>query len=126
MMDTAKKILIIDDDEKTTEHLSRILVNAGYETNIINMPVQVHDQIKQYMPDLVILDLNMPGENGSYISARMSQDKVTRDIPTIILSGLLTEYDTFMGNDPQQKTKLMTKPVDKEKLLDTIRAILKV
>jgi DNA-binding response OmpR family regulator len=83
-MDQAK-ILVIDDDEGMTELLSLLLAPASSEVIIANSGQEGIDLIKKHNPDVIILDLMMPGMNGWSICKQIRQ---FNDVPILILSAM--------------------------------------
>jgi CheY-like chemotaxis protein len=84
----AKQVLVIDDDRNFVKCLSVALSEHGYE------PVSACDgndglrKILQTRPDLVVLDVMMPGKSGFILLKQLKKDEQLRDIPVIMLSGV--------------------------------------
>jgi len=84
----AKKILIIEDDKFLRELISQKLVKEGYEiSEAVDGEKGIEAVIKE-KPDLVLLDLILPGINGFEVLARIKSDPKVSQIPVIILSNL--------------------------------------
>jgi DNA-binding response OmpR family regulator len=82
-----KKILIVDDNEFMVEIMTYILHNKGYEVVSLYTGDEVFSHIKTDHPDLVILDMMLPGMDGRDICRAIKQHKETRNLPVIICSG---------------------------------------
>jgi DNA-binding response OmpR family regulator len=86
-------ILIVDDAPDTLRFLSKLLTQQGYKTRrVINGQLAL-ESARLEPPDLVLLDIMMPGMNGYEVCKRLRQDDRTRHIPVIFLSALDEELD---------------------------------
>ncbi len=81
-------ILIVDDMAENVTLLSRILANQGYTVQTADNGAQAIDYAQTVAPDLILLDINMPGMDGFETCVRLKQDERTRDIPVIFISAL--------------------------------------
>jgi DNA-binding response OmpR family regulator len=84
---TAVKILLIDDDPGVVRGLSARLRREGYETLAAMDAVQAMIFARKEMPDLILLDLALPGGNGIRVLENLSRSSATAGIPVVILSG---------------------------------------
>src|SRR5688572_15577092 len=92
------RILIIDDERWFTNLLKYNLeTEAYYDVRQENDALQAVDVARVYGPDLVILDLMMPGLDGSELAARMKADPLMTDVPVIFMTALVTESDAPEG-----------------------------
>jgi CheY-like chemotaxis protein len=87
-MTSKKRIFIVDDDEVILESLKRLLILAGFEVGAARDSKEVITRIKVFKPQLILLDLLMPGLGGFEICEILNSDKQTSGIPIIILSAL--------------------------------------
>ncbi|MFH0739466.1 MAG: response regulator [Candidatus Omnitrophota bacterium] len=92
-MTSKKRIFIVDDDEVILESLRRLLVLAGFEVEAAKDSKEVITRIKVFKPQLILLDLLMPGMGGFEICEILNSDKQTSGIPIIILSALADPAD---------------------------------
>lgn len=118
-MPDKKKIFIVDDDEIALTSLKRLLVLSGFEVEVTQDAKGVFQKIKAFNPHLIILDLLMPNMGGLEVCQMLNDDKETRGIPIIVVSGL--------NNPADQKSayrlgviNYFTKPYDFNKLLQEI------
>ncbi len=81
-------ILIVDDMAENVTLLSRILANQGYTVQTADHGAQAIEYARTASPDLILLDINMPGMDGFETCVRLKQDERTRDIPVIFISAL--------------------------------------
>ena len=111
-----KRILIVDDDPNITDYLEALFNDNGYETSIANDAKEGIETAKKNIPDLVTLDIEMPGEWGPRFYRHMTQDAKLKNIPVIVISGL-------SGNAyavPKAVASLK-KPFDREELLGIVK-----
>lgn len=93
----AKKILIIEDDKFLRELIDRKLEREGYETSEAVDGEEGFKKIKTETPDLVLLDLILPGIDGFEVLSKMKDDVAVSQIPVIILSNLGQKEDVDRG-----------------------------
>ncbi len=83
-----KKVLIIDDDPLIVSYLETILYDNGYETATANDGIEAVNTAKEFMPDLITLDLEMPNEWGPQFYRKLTKKKEFKNIPVIVISGM--------------------------------------
>ncbi|WP_167957546.1 response regulator transcription factor [Anaerosporobacter faecicola] len=115
------KIVIVEDDENIREELQQLLVNALYEVSWIEEFQRVAKQILNLNPDLVLLDMNLPNQDGLGICGELRK---TSQVPIIFVTSNVTSMDelnciTRGGDD------YITKPYQPPILLARIAAVLK-
>ena len=93
----AKKILIVEDDKFLRELIVRKLSNEGYEVIEAVDGEQGIQKIKETKPDLVLLDLILPGIDGFEVLAQKKEDPFVATIPVIVLSNLGQKEDVDRG-----------------------------
>ena len=82
------RILVIDDDEKTREIMHLLLQEKGHETIEAESGESALESMKAELPDLILLDVEMPGISGFEVVKRLKADSRTRTIPVIMVTGL--------------------------------------
>ncbi|WP_319522332.1 DVU0259 family response regulator domain-containing protein [uncultured Desulfosarcina sp.] len=110
-----KKILIIDDDPIVVKYLEAVFSDNGYETCTASSTMEGLDVVKQEKPDLITLDLQMPGEWGPRFYRKLRQDKGLRDIPVIVVSGIDGDHAI------KDAIAFVKKPFDPEKLVGIVK-----
>lgn len=119
----AAKILVIDDEPEITEIIEAFLVNAGYTVQVQNDPTRAVALARQYNPDLILLDIMMPGTDGYQICNRIKEDQALSGTPVIFLTGKDTKDDqgrSFqVGGD-----MFIKKPFSCERLLEIVNIVL--
>lgn len=90
------KVLCIEDDLDMIDYIKLILGKAGYEVIGADGGARGLEAMRQEKPDLVLLDLMMPGMDGAEVLLRKSNDETIRDIPVIALTALNSPFDQVM------------------------------
>jgi DNA-binding response OmpR family regulator len=89
-----KRILVVDDERDFTNLLKLGLEAHGYyEVQEENEAENVRAAARTFDPDLILLDIMMPDQDGSEVAAALKADAVTRDVPIIFLTALVSEED---------------------------------
>jgi len=116
-----KKIMVVDDDANLTRLLKRILEKKGdYEVVVENTSTQAAKRVLEIMPDLIVLDVVMPGKDGGEVQWEIRQNERTKRIPIIILTSMVTKAESGMiAGD-----KFVAKPVNVNELITDIEAAL--
>ncbi len=117
-------ILIVDDSLPEVQALQEILINYGHQISTANSGEQALAQIQQHRPDLVLMDIVMPGMNGFQATRRINRDPATSAIPVIMVTTKDQETDRIWGLR-QGARDFITKPVDEQELLTKITFLLK-
>lgn len=119
---TAKpKILIVDDHSEIRNSVARYLARNGMSVQTAEDALEMDRQIGTSEPDLIILDVMMPGENGLSACARLRKNN---DIPVLLLTALDGENDILSGFK-KGADDYMSKPFNPPELLARIQAILR-
>ncbi len=115
-----RRILVVDDDSPIRSLLKQELTEYGYEVLEATNGREALDVVRNFRPDLIILDVMMPEMNGFDVAAVLKNDPQTLDIPIIILSIIQDEARGFrIGVD-----RYLTKPIDTDKLFLEVGALL--
>lgn len=93
----ARRVLIVDDEADLAELLGYNLWKAGYETRVVNDGEEGLAAISSFRPDLVVLDIMMPGYNGHQVLARIRENPDTAAVPVIFLTAKNEEADEVEG-----------------------------
>ena len=117
-----KNILVVDDSPTERHILTELLTKAGYQVTTAESGDEAIARVKQLMPDLVLMDVVMPGTNGFQATRALSKDEITKNIPVIICTTKSQETDKLWGMR-QGAHDYVTKPVDGPALLAKIAAL---
>lgn len=112
------KIMIVDDDPEISNLLQYTLESMGHVVRVCDNGRDVVDNLKEFLPDLMILDVMLPGIDGYSIATTLSQDPELSKIPIIVLSALEPSRSLF--GKFNQVIAFMTKPFSTDELLETV------
>ncbi len=118
---TTESLLIVDDDIKLQQLLSRYLSEQGYMTAVAGDGVEMDAWLQHNQADLIIMDLMLPGEDGLSLAQRL---RTSTNIPIIILSARGDEVDRIVGLE-MGADDYLPKPFNPRELLARIRAVLR-
>jgi signal transduction histidine kinase len=122
---TDQTILIVDDNPNNLEVLSETLVDAGFQVSIAIDGESALEQVAYHTPELILLDVMMPGIGGFETCRRLQKSVLTRDIPIIFMTALSDSLDKVKGLS-LGAVDYITKPFQQEEVLARIRIHLKL
>ncbi len=116
----ADRVMIVDDDPAQADFAVAILRKAGFETHAVTDPLRVMEALQTFKPDLILMDLYMPGASGTELTTVIREQPEYVDTPIVFLSG---EQDldkqlmalSFGGED------FLAKPIGPKHLISTVR-----
>jgi twitching motility two-component system response regulator PilH len=117
-----KTILVVDDSPTDRQHLTDMLSKSGYKVTAAASAEEALLKVKHAKPDLVLMDVVMPGQNGFQATRALSSDEATKHIPIIICSTKGQETDKVWGMRQGAKDYVV-KPVKQADLLAKISAL---
>jgi excisionase family DNA binding protein len=113
-----RKVLIVDDDQELVELIVDVLERDGrFETRSVNNGFDAGMMVKEYHPDLIVLDVMLPDINGKEVCQRVRGDKAMDDVRIICISGMVEE-DKIGELRAAGANDFMHKPFEVEKLID--------
>ncbi len=110
-----KKILIIDDDPVIVKYLEAVFSDNGYATCNASSSMEGLAVVRKEKPDLITLDLQMPGEWGPRFYRKLRKDKALKNIPIIVISGIDGDHAI------KDALAFIPKPFDPEKLIGVVK-----
>ena len=120
----SEKILVVDDEDHIVELISYNLINSGYSVLIANNGIDAVRIAKEDNPNLILLDLMIPGLDGYDVCKAIRSDVNTKNISIIMLSAKGEELDKILGLE-LGADDYITKPFSIRELLARIKAILR-
>jgi CheY-like chemotaxis protein len=116
-----RRVLVVDDDVNLSRLAGMILENSGkYEVMIVNESARALPVALQFRPDVMLLDVDMPGKDGGDLAREAANDSRLRDIPILFLTGLVSPEETATGPLERGGMKFLAKPVEPALLLATV------
>lgn len=117
-------IYFIEDDKSINEAVFYTLCNSGFEAEGFEYPSKFWKAMNEKLPDLILLDIMLPEENGLEILRKIRKDSQTSKIPVIMVTAKDAEYDKIIGLD-NGADDYMTKPFSMLELVSRIKALLR-
>ena len=122
---TGPRVLVVDDDDAAARLLQRILQPEGYAVEVAHDGDSAFTAVSSRQPDVVLLDVMLPGVNGFEICRRLKQERSTRLTPVILVTALSARQARLEGVD-SGADDFLTKPVDSHELLARVRSLVRM
>ena len=116
-----QKVLIVDDDSNIAEIISLYLIKEMFETKVAEDGYEALELFESFEPDLIILDLMLPGKDGYEVCREIRKHK---DTPIIMLSAKGETFDKVLGLE-LGADDYMIKPFDTKELVARVKAVLR-
>ena len=118
-----KKILVVEDNAVNAELLFEALESKGYKVDIVRRGDEVENAVKSQRPDLVLMDIHMPGMDGYMATRRLKSDPVTKAIPVVAVTAYTMEWDRekalWAGCNGY-----LAKPINMQELYTTVKKLI--
>ena len=118
-------ILVVDDDQDIRKLVEKILINQGHKVSQAEDGETGLGFALVKKPDLIILDLNLPKMDGFEVCRRLKADKVTREIPVIMLTAAFQELEDAQRGFELGADEYVIKPFASDLLMHNIERLLK-
>ena len=116
-----KKILLVDDSKTELHALSEMLTKQGFEVRTAENGEDAWRRLQEEKPDLILMDVVMPGQNGFQLTRAITRDPLFVDVPVIMCTSKNQETDRVWGMR-QGARDYVVKPVNPDELLSKIKA----
>ncbi|MBR4833156.1 MAG: response regulator [Thermoguttaceae bacterium] len=121
-----RKVLVVDDDRDLVELLVDVLERDGrFETRAVNNGFEAGMMVKEYRPDLIVLDVMLPDINGKDVCVRVRNDKSLEAVKIICVSGMVEE-DKIEELRRAGANDFLAKPFETERLIERLCALLEI
>ena len=117
-----QKILLVDDSKTELHHLSDLLGKRGFEVRTAENGEDAMKRLGEETPDLILMDVVMPGQNGFQLTRSITRDPRFADVPVIMCTSKNQETDKVWGMR-QGARDYVVKPVSRDELLAKIAAL---
>lgn len=117
-------IYILEDDDSIRKLVVYALESQGYTAEGFPLPSEFWDALRHTIPDLVVLDIMLPQEDGLSVLSKLRKNDQTADLPVVMLTAKNTEYDKAYGLD-LGADDYITKPFGMMELTARVRAVLR-
>lgn len=122
-----KKILVIDDEEDICHFSKSILEKTGkFEVLVSTSALTGINLAKSHLPDLILLDINMPEIDGGAVAQNLRENKSTSEIPIVFLTALLRKAEAEESRGEIAGRFFIAKPVNPKELIKKIESILQI
>ncbi len=123
-MKMAKKIMVVDDEEDILFIVKETLSREGFTVVSASSGLEALKKIKKERPDLILLDVMMPGLDGWETCRRIKEDEDTKDIMVTMLTVKSEDEDKVKSLDYALADWHISKPIERDKLLRTVKWLL--
>jgi CheY-like chemotaxis protein len=120
-----KKILLVDDEAALTRIMRLNLEQTGrFEVREENRGANAVRVAREFMPDLIFLDVMMPDKGGDEIAAELDEDPELRNIKYVFLTAIVTKSETGVGAAEISGQTFLAKPVKRDELLAVVDSLI--
>lgn len=117
-------IYMLEDENSIRNFVMYALNNSGFDAIGFETPSEFYKAMAERLPDLLLLDIMLPEEDGISILKKLRSEKITRKLPVILLTAKGTEFDTITGLD-NGADDYISKPFSTVELISRIKALLR-
>lgn len=117
-------IYCVEDERNIRELIVYTLESSGYQAKGFKDAKEFYPALEEETPELILLDIMLPGEDGLSVLEKLRQNKTTKDIPVMMVTARGSEYDKILGLDGGADDYI-TKPFGMMEFLARVRAILR-
>ena len=117
-----KKILVVDDSKTELMYITDLLQKNGFKVRTAENAEDAFRRLADEKPDLILMDVVMPGQNGFQLTRAITRDPLYADVPIIMCTSKNQETDRVWGMR-QGARDYITKPVDSDELMAKIKAL---
>lgn len=116
------KILVVDDDPEISSLVEYTLESLGHTVKVCDNGREVLDTLRAFKPDMMVLDVMLPGIDGYSLASQISEDPDLNKMPIVVLSAL--EPSRTMFQRFSQVAAFLTKPFNTDDLMEAVKSAL--
>ena len=121
MPDTEQKVIMVVDDSQTVRNIMGLILNrTGYRSVRVASAMEALQTLTEVIPDLIFLDITLPGMDGLDVCKIIKENERTKDIPVVMLSGNNEVFDKVMGR-LAGAADYITKPFEPETIVECLQ-----
>jgi len=121
-----RKVLLVDDDNELVELMTKVLEEDGrFEVRVASNGFDAGMMVKEYRPDMIVLDVMLPDINGKEVCQRVRADTTLEDVRILCISGMVEE-DKIQELRLSGADEFLHKPFDIEELIDRMCSLLEI
>jgi len=121
-----RKVLLVDDDSELVEVMTKFLEEDGrFEVRVASTGFDAGMLVKEYRPDIIVLDVMLPDINGKEVCQRVRADSTLEDVRILCISGMIEE-DKIQDLKLSGADEFLPKPFDAENLIDRMCHLLEL
>lgn len=129
IMPEKRRALVIDDEPDVCKYIAAILAEHGFETTTAEDTGTAEELIRRERPDVVCLDLMMPGRSGIQLFLRLKKDAATSDIPLVMVTGIKDKLnidwaEIARGLRRRKPEGFVEKPIDPVRLMRVVEDVI--
>jgi DNA-binding response OmpR family regulator len=121
-----KRVLLVEDDALLSKVMAESLKDKSLDIQIVDNGLQVADAVKKFKPDIILLDLILPGIDGFEVLKNLKADDATKDIPVAVLSNLSDVSDVTSTKALGADEFFIKANTEMDKVVKYIKAKLKI
>ena len=117
-----KKVLVVDDSAAELKLMETVLEQGGFRTAVLSDPSRIEETIENERPNIILLDVVMPGRNGFQLCRELKNHEVFGAIPVILVSSKNSPSDKYWG-EQQGANGYVCKPFTAEELIGAVKKL---
>jgi DNA-binding response OmpR family regulator len=120
-----QRILVVDDEPKVSDLVRMFLERTKrFEVRVENRSANAMTAVREFRPDMVLLDVDMPGKDGGVVASEIKAQPATQKLPILFLTSLVSRAEAGERETVRGGMRFLAKPLDPKVLIETVDRIL--